>query len=141
MNDEIRKLGRTIEDIICPKCRRIDLPCKECPVQKLADMCRQDELVTRTLISKQQFEYLCDVGVITSHSCSHDLVKYPDGMTHIALLHGEMIEDLIKDTPWSIEVNVDTHISPDTRTGWCIPDWLFIENQKEVLMACFGSAK
>ena len=145
MNDEIRKLGKKIEKTICPECRRFDLPCSECPVQELADMCRFKEneekdgnVVKRTLISKQQFEYLCDVGVVSHDSCSYDLVIYPSNMEHCSLLNGNMTNDLLKDTPWSVRFNRESHESIDTRVSWCIPEWLFMENQKEVLTAYFG---
>ena len=144
MNDEIREFGLKIEKAICPECRRVDLPCHKCPVQELADICRaikkreRNKEVTMTLISRQQFEYLCDVGVVSINSGSSDLVRYPDGMEHCSLLSGNMTDDLLKDTPWSVKFNPETHESPDTRVTWCIPEWLFMENQKEVLSAYFG---
>lgn len=150
MNDEIRKFGKKIEETICPRCQRVDLPCAECPVQEFADMCRADDVVKKTkeeeyvarnLISKQQFEYLCDVGVVSIGTGSYSLVKYPVGMTQISLLDGNMKNDLLKDTPWSIRLNTETHESPDTRVAWSIPDWLFMENQKYILQAYFGSTK
>ena len=146
MNDEIRKLGMKIEKTICPECRRVDLPCGECPVQELADRCRGSERERnkegiRTLISRQQFEYLCDVGVVTHDGMSHDLVKYPVEMPHCSLLNGNMTEDLLKETPWQIRFNTESCESPDTRIAWCIPQWLFMENQKEVLMTYFGRTK
>lgn len=145
MNDEIRKLGKKIESTICPECRRVDLPCAECPVQELADMCRADDAiektkgyVKRTLISKQQFEYLCDVGVVSVGTGSSDLVIYPYDMEHCSLLSGNMTNDLLKEAPWSVRFNTESHESPDTRVAWCIPEWLFMENQKDVLKTYFG---
>lgn len=145
MNDEIRKIGKKIEETICPECRRVDLPCAECPVQEFADMCRfkeneekEEKYVTRTLISKQQFEYLCDVGVVSVGTGSSDLVIYPYEMSHCSLLDGNMKNDLLKEAPWSVRYNVLSHESPDTRVAWCIPEWLFMENQKDVLKAYFG---
>lgn len=146
MNDEIKKLGKKIEKTICPECRRIDLPCGKCPVQEFADMCRADDAiektkgwyVKRTLISKQQFEYLCDVGVVSIGTGSSDLVIYPYDMEHCSLHAGNMTEDLLKDTPWSVRFNPESHESPDTRVSWCIPEWLFMENQAEILETYFG---
>lgn len=142
MNEEIRKLGKKIEETICPGCRRIDLPCHDCPVQELADMCRDDKktkgYVIRTLISRQQFEYLCDIGAVShDSSCSFDLVKYPVEMSHCSLLNGNMRDDLLKDRPWMIKFNLESHESPDTRVSWSIPEWLLMENQKDVLKAYF----
>lgn len=144
MNDEIKELGKKIERTICPECRRVDLPCNECPVQELADMCRADDAiektkgyVKRTLISRQQFEYLCDIGVVTNYGMSYDLVRYPDRMSRTSLLNGNMKNDLLKDTPWIIRFNTESHDSPDTRIAWCIPEWLFMENQQDVLKAYF----
>lgn len=137
MNDEVKELVRETRKTICLKCRRIDLPCTVCPVQKLVDMC-DDKIVNRTLISKQQFEYLCNIGVISHNSYSYNLVRYPDGMEDTLPLTGEMSKDLIKDTPWTIRFNTETHESPDLLLPWAIPEWLFMENQRNVLAEYFG---
>lgn len=143
MNDEIKELGMKIEKTICPECRRVDLPCNECPVQELADMCRVEEKrernkeITMTLISKQQYEYLCDIGIVSVGTGSSDLVIYPYDMAHCSLLAGNMTEDLLKDTPWHVKFNPESHESPDTRLPWTIPQWLFMENQKDVLKTYF----
>ena len=134
--DEIRKLGKKIKGTICPvcSCREDERLCITCPVMELFDMCKIEK---RTLISRQQFEYLCDVGVVTQYTGSFDLVRYPDGMGHCSLLKYDMKEDLIKDTPWSISFDTVSHESPDTRINWAIPEWLFMENQQDVLKAYF----
>lgn len=141
MNDEIKNLLKKIERTICPECRRVDLPCHECPVHELGDICRADNAISiRTLISKQQFEYLCDIGVVKSNKCSStfDLVIYPYNMEYCCLFNGNMAKDLLKDTPWQIKFNTETHVSPDTRVAWCIPEWLFMDNQVEILKTYFG---
>lgn len=146
MNDEIKNIARKIERTICPGClrRKDERLCITCPVAELVDICRDDGLVKRTLISRQMFEYLCDLGVVTTKSLPgydepvFDLVKYPDGMSYCSLLNGKMKEDLLKDTPWSIRFNIETHESPDTEIEWAVPQWLFAENQMKVLTAYFG---
>lgn len=145
MSDEVKVLAREIEKMICHDCNRVEVDCRTCPVQRLADMCRvgkkkreRNKEVTRTLISMQQFEYLCDVGVVTGHTGSSDLVVYPYNMKPCSLLKGNMTNDLLKDTPWQIKYNTETGASPDTRVDWCIPEWLFMENQVEILKAYFG---
>ena len=140
MNDEVKDLSRQIEKMICPECNRIEVDCRTCPVQKLADKFRpvETEYVTRTLISRQQFEYLCDVGVVSCSSGSSDLVIYPYDMEHCSLLDGDMKNDLLKEAPWSVRFNRKSHESPDIRVSWCIPQWLFMENQKDVLKTYFG---
>ena len=146
MNDEIKNIARKIEKTVCPGCIRNkdERLCITCPVAELVDMCKDDKYVNRTLISKQQFEYLCDLGVVAPKKIAgydgtaFDLVIYPYGMYECALLGDDMKEDLLKDTPWSIRFNTDTHESPDTKTAWSIPAWLFMENQIKVLTAYFG---
>lgn len=142
MNDEIKNNARKIERTVCPGCN--ERLCVTCPVQELVDMCRDDGCVKRTLISRQMFEYLCDLGVVAPkeipgyNGAAFDLVIYPYGMYECALLYGDMNEDLLKDTPWSIRFNNETHESPDTNTQWAIPEWLFMDSQKDVLKAYFG---
>lgn len=149
MNDEIKNIARKIEKTVCPGCIRNkdERLCIECPVAELVDMCRDDGHVIRTLISKQQFEYLCDIGVVTLkdipgyYGKAFDLVKYPDGMIKVALLDGNMREDLLKDRPRCVRFNTSSHMSPDTGCSWSIPAWLFMENQKDVLNAYFRREK
>ena len=134
--DEIKNLARKIERTVCPGCirRKDERLCITCPVAELVDMFKIEK---RTLISRQQFEYLYDVGVVSRYTGSFDLVRYPDGMGHCSLLDGDMREDLLKDTPRIISFNIESHESPDTRINWAIPEWLFMENQQDVLKAYF----
>lgn len=149
MNDEIKNIARKIERTVCPGClrRKDERLCITCPVAELVDMCRDDGYVNRTLISRQMFEYLCDLGVVAPKripgydGAAFDLVKYPDGMQQCSLLNGKMKEDILKDTPWTIRFNIETYMSPDTEIKWAIPQWLFTENQMKVLTAYFGREK
>lgn len=149
-DDEIKNIARKIERTVCPGClrRRDERLCITCPVAELVDMCKADKHVWRTLISEQMFEYLYDIGVVTFKrdipgydGIAFDLVKYPEGMKQCSLLDGNMKEDLLNDVPWSIRFDTVSHNSPDTKTQWAIPDWLFMDSQKDVLKAYFGRTK
>lgn len=148
MNDEVKNLARKIERTVCPGCirRKDERLCITCPVAELVDICKDDGLVKRTLISRQMFEYLCDLGVVTPKripgydGAAFDLMKYPYDMYECSLLDS-MKEDLLKDTPWSIRFNTVTKESSDIKIPWAIPAWLFMENQRKVLTAYFGREK
>lgn len=88
----------------------------------------------RTVISESDFKALLKKGVVVKVENWYEC-NYSDHKNNLTALDvgQNMYEDLIRAERYELEVYGSEDNPMDTKFGWFVPEWIFVDRQKDLL--------
>ena len=94
----------------------------------------------RTIISESEFEALVKKGVVVRAEDEDEIdswykCKYSDHKNNLTALDigQNMYKDLIRTERYELEVFGSDDNPMDTKFGWFVPEWIFVDRQEDLL--------